>query len=49
MFTAEELARTFDPDEWEIVFAGAPERQTKDPEGRTITIRDAVLRARRRR
>lgn len=48
MFTAEELAETLDPDAWEIVFAGAPERQTRDPEGRTITIRDAVLRARRR-
>ncbi|HZO26105.1 MAG TPA: class I SAM-dependent methyltransferase [Chloroflexota bacterium] len=48
MFTAEELADTLDPDTWEIVFAGAPARQTRDPEGRTITIRDAVLRARRR-
>ena len=48
MYTAEQVAATLDPDEWEIVVAGAPEREVRDPEGRPITIRDAVLRARRR-
>nr|MDT0659025.1 bifunctional NAD(P)/FAD-dependent oxidoreductase/class I SAM-dependent methyltransferase [Micromonospora sp. DSM 115978] len=49
MFTAERVAAGLDPDQWEIVVADAPQRQTRDPEGRTITIRDAVLRAVRRR
>ena len=49
MFTAEQIAATLDPDDWHIVVAGAPQRQTVDPEGRTITIRDAVLHAIRRR
>ena len=48
MFTAEQIAAFLDPAEWEIS-ATAPERQAVDPEGRTITIRDAVLRAVRRR
>jgi thioredoxin reductase/SAM-dependent methyltransferase len=48
MFTAEQIAATLDPDDWHIV-ATAPERQAVDPDGRTITIHDAVLRAVRRR
>ena len=48
MYTAEQVAATLDPDEWEIVVAEAPEREWHDPEGNPITIRDAVLRARRR-
>jgi hypothetical protein len=48
MFTAEQVAAVLDPAEWEIV-ASAPEREAVDPEGRTITIRDAVLRAVRHR
>ena len=49
MFTAEEIAATLDPDVWEIVAAAAPEREERDPDGKPVTIRDAVLRARRRR
>jgi 2-polyprenyl-3-methyl-5-hydroxy-6-metoxy-1,4-benzoquinol methylase len=45
MFTADQVAATLVPDEWEIVAATAPERQTLDPDGQRITIRDAVLRA----
>lgn len=48
LFTAEEIAATLDPNDWEIVVAAAPEREERDPEGRPVTIRDAVLRARRR-
>ena len=43
MFTAEQVASTLDPERWRIVTAAAPGRQTLDPDGRTITIRDAVL------
>lgn len=48
-FTADQVAATLDPDDWHIVVAAAPERQTLDPDGRPVTIRDAVLRAERRR
>ena len=44
MFTADQVAAVLDPDDWHIV-AAAPERQTVDPDGRSITIRDAVLHA----
>ena len=47
MFTAEQVAATLDPDDWDIV-AATPRRQAVDPDGRAITIRDAVLRAQRR-
>jgi SAM-dependent methyltransferase len=46
--TAEELAAFLDPDAWEIVTAGAPERTVSGPEGTPVTIRDTVLHARRR-
>jgi SAM-dependent methyltransferase len=49
MFTADQVAATLDPDDWETVSAAAPERQILDPDGQQITIRDAVLRAVRRR
>jgi hypothetical protein len=48
MFTAEQIAATLDPGEWEIVVAAAPERQAIDPDGQRVTIRDAVLHAVRR-
>ena len=48
LFTADEIAAGLEPDAWRIVVADAPERQTLDPDGRPITIRDAVLRAERR-
>jgi SAM-dependent methyltransferase len=47
--TAEELAAFLDPDAWQIVAAGAPERTVNGPEGAPVTIRDTVLHARRRR
>lgn len=48
-FTADDVAAVLDPDDWRIVVVGAPERQATDPDGRPVTIRDAVLRAERRR
>lgn len=47
LFTAEEIAATLDPAAWELLVAAAPERQERDPAGRPVTIRDAVMRARR--
>ncbi|MEE6263884.1 FAD-dependent oxidoreductase [Plantactinospora sonchi] len=47
MFTAEEVAATLDPTGWKVVAAEARPRATVDPEGREITIHDAVLVARR--
>lgn len=49
MFTAEELAAELDAQEWETIEATAPERQAVDPEGQSLTIHDAVLRAVKRR
>jgi SAM-dependent methyltransferase len=48
-YTADQIAATLDPDVWQIVVAAAPERQALDPDGQPVTIRDAVLRAQRRR
>jgi SAM-dependent methyltransferase len=47
-FTADEVAAALDRDHWQVIVAAAPERQTLDPKGLTITIRDAVMRALRR-
>ena len=44
-YTAAEIAAELDPDQWRIVVAEAPGRQAPDPDGRMITIRDAVLKA----
>jgi SAM-dependent methyltransferase len=46
--TEEEIAATLEPDEWVTIETGAPERQATDPDGRPVTIRDAMLRAVRR-
>lgn len=48
-FTADQIAAALEPDAWQIIVAAAPERQTLDPDGRPVTIHDAVLRAQRRR
>lgn len=48
MFTAEEMAATLDTDAWQVVVCEARPRRTPDPEGHEITVRDTVLRARRR-
>lgn len=48
-YTGDDLAATLDPQQWEIVTNGAPGRTATDPDGRSVTIHDTVLRARRRR
>ncbi|MET7460909.1 FAD-dependent oxidoreductase [Nonomuraea sp. NPDC005501] len=48
MFTAEEVASSLDPAAWEVLAAEARPRPAVDPEGRDITLHDAVLVARRR-
>ncbi|WP_433557009.1 class I SAM-dependent methyltransferase [Pseudonocardia xinjiangensis] len=47
-FTAEELAASLDPGQWDVLVAEARPRLSTDPEGREVTIHDAVLAARRR-
>jgi hypothetical protein len=46
--TADEIAATLEPDDWQIIVPAAPERQALGPDGRPVTVRDAVSRARRR-
>ncbi|MGI8416021.1 MAG: class I SAM-dependent methyltransferase [Nakamurella sp.] len=48
MFTAEQIAASLDPGEWQIVLTAAPEREAVDPEGAARRIHDAVLHAVRR-
>ena len=48
MSTAEELADVLDPQQWDVVLAEARARSATDPDGREITLHDAVLRALRR-
>ncbi len=44
-FTADEVAATLSAEEWRSIDVAAPARQALDPEGRSLTIRDAILRA----
>jgi SAM-dependent methyltransferase len=46
--SAEQLAASLDPGEWEIRVASAVGRSAIDLDGRPVTIRDTVLRAARR-
>lgn len=46
-FTGDDIAALLSPREWRIVVNVAPGRETTDPDGQTITIHDAVLRAER--
>jgi SAM-dependent methyltransferase len=46
-FTGDEIAALLEPARWQIVTNAAPERTATDPEGRSVTIRDTVFRARR--
>ncbi|HXA59933.1 MAG TPA: class I SAM-dependent methyltransferase [Streptosporangiaceae bacterium] len=46
-FTAEQVAESLDPGQWEVLVADARPRPATDPEGQAITIHDTVLRARR--
>ncbi len=48
MFTADQMATVLNPHDWDTITTTAPEREVIDPNGQTITIRDAVLRAVRR-
>ena len=48
-FTGEDIVAQLDLAEWDILTNAAMARTTTDPEGRPVTIHDAVLRARRRR
>lgn len=48
MYTAEEVASALDPGVWQVRTAEARPRAAVDPDGRDITIHDAVLVARRR-
>ena len=47
LFTAEEIAASLDPHEWEIVTCTSRPRTTSDSEGTPVRVQDAVLRARR--
>ncbi len=46
-FTADEIASILDPALWSIAVREARPRESKDPEGNTVTVRDEVLAARR--
>jgi SAM-dependent methyltransferase len=45
LYTAEDVAAELAPQQWQVVVAAATERQATDPEGRPVTINDAILRA----
>jgi hypothetical protein len=44
-FTADQVAAVLDPADWQVILAAAPKRQTLDPDGHLVTIRDAVMHA----
>jgi hypothetical protein len=46
-FTAEQVADSLDPDQWDILVADARPRPASDPDGQKLTIHDAVVRARK--
>jgi SAM-dependent methyltransferase len=46
-FTAAEIADTLKPEQWDILASDARPRNATDPDGRPVTIHDAVLRAQR--
>ncbi len=48
-FTAEEVADSLAPGQWDVLVAEARPRRVSDPDGQEVTIHDAVLRSRRRR
>jgi SAM-dependent methyltransferase len=47
-FTAGQVAESLDADQWKVVAAEARPRPAIDPDGREVTIHDAVLRAHKR-
>jgi cyclopropane fatty-acyl-phospholipid synthase-like methyltransferase len=48
LFTAEDLLPALDPAAWEVEAVETRPRQAPGPDGGTVTVHDAVLRARRR-
>ncbi|MEU7590876.1 bifunctional NAD(P)/FAD-dependent oxidoreductase/class I SAM-dependent methyltransferase [Micromonospora sp. NPDC049230] len=48
MFTAQDVAATLDPSDWEVLAAESRPRPATNPDGEQITLHDAVLLARRR-
>ena len=48
LFTASDVATSLAPDQWVTLVDEARARPTLDPNGRTTTVHDAVLRAQRR-
>lgn len=48
-FTAQDVAAALDPVGWQVLTADTRARSAIDPDGREVTIHDAVLMARRRR
>lgn len=46
-FIGDEIVAALDPSQWDIVANDARPRTATDPEGRSVTIHDTVLRARR--
>jgi SAM-dependent methyltransferase len=47
-FTGDDIVAVLDPNEWDVITNAAPQRSATDPDGRTVTIHDTVLRARHR-
>jgi SAM-dependent methyltransferase len=47
LYTAEEVGTLLDPEHWTVIVSEARARNAVDGEGRTVTVHDAVLRARR--
>jgi SAM-dependent methyltransferase/mannose-6-phosphate isomerase-like protein (cupin superfamily) len=45
--TSDDLAALLEPTQWDIVVSAARDRTATDPQGQPVTVRDAVLRARR--
>jgi hypothetical protein len=48
LYPADAITPLLDPGQWEIVVQAARERSAVDPEGRTVTVHDTVVRAHRR-
>ena len=46
-FTGDDVVALLDPGGWDIITNAAAGREATDPEGRTVTIHDTVIRARR--
>jgi SAM-dependent methyltransferase len=47
-FTGDDIVAVLDPGQWDIIANAVAPRSATDPDGRTVTIHDTVLRAQRR-